>query len=1165
MIRLFLLSLFFIIHFNVSLFCDSSDPVFFYSQKVTIEYGETSVIPFYVKTKVKENKNFSVSINKDFLKVLYTPAILKSYQTGYIRVKALKIGKVNLKIGSSSIIVNIAKSKNVFSFFDGVPQIITPIQNAVVNGKIAIGVKVLNNKLDFDKLSKLLSLTVNDKSIKPEKISPLEEGPTRIVFYTFDMDTLPAGEVNISAKVNDDLSNTITIHRSTLKSKQNKSYECENQIALDQRLEKWGKLEPKLGSNPDASGGKFIVNYATDPVSVHGIDISENGFYQFIVRARGDRAGGAYPTVGIYIDGETEPSDMGRTIASSFHRVILGNPIYLKKGSHQIALRFMNDFWVKEGIDRNLYLDNFEIIKVNDKGMNKSLHLKIAFQNNFHNNVIRSDMRIPSRANWDKKHHKIPPIVSLEVNGVVVSAMQASESVFHLERDQLKMGKNSIKLYASFENANGIVSSTTQDVFCFDVEPKNKTEKLFYEFRVHDKGWKNTLLKHLINKDRYSEEIKFTENAEFELELPEDIEGEFEVMINSRGGNHKEAFTGLLSVKGNLTLKKPAAEKLLTGWWRHLPLGKGDLKKGKKSVKIKLSNEKNKASLKPLFIKGVILKRLRKSPDRSPPSVTIIYPPKGMILSGNNIVVVRVSEDRKFTEANLFINGKNYHQRKFQQNGFGLISFVLPQNALPKGKCDLMIRVNDSAGNIGESRRVVYENKDKSEAMNLYERAVHLSKRLGYGAGLQDVSDIIVKGEDAWLEEQLSLNENDEGVLTSLQLSDAYYNNRFDYNVPALKSIVHLTKTQGPLRARFVMWAENHFSTWINKVQPQIKIREHQAFLKQGIGSFKNLLLTSAFSPAMINYLDQQTSYAGRLNENYARELLELHTLSVNGGYLQEDVTKLAGLLNGWLSATEAGLSGGSIRNESFFYFVPSLNDGEERSILGLNFKVTSVDQKFDHILMMLEMLAAHPATAKFIVKKFVAHYTGESAAKNNKLRSHLENSFLESGGDMKLLLREIIKSKSFWEKTEKVYTPLDYSVALGRNREAPNFWAIHSCARKSGVGLYDRATPDGYPEGNKHYADSNSLLQRWRFCEQIKWNLNVHIPNSLHQKNELEESVWSNRVVQTASMNMLGRSLKGPSLKASRNFLIKTNGQPWEKILKLVTFIGKLPEANLR
>ena len=380
------------------------------------------------------------------------------------------------------------------------------------------------------------------------------------------------------------------------------------------------------------------------------------------------------------------------------------------------------------------------------------------------------------------------------------------------------------------------------------------------------------------------------------------------------------------------------------------------------------------------------------------------------------------------------------------------------------------------------------------------------------------------------------------------------------------RAISHLLVTPNPVRARFVLWAQNHFSTWIRKTEGNRKWDEHVAFCRLGPAPFDQLLLASAQSPAMLKYLDQETSVAGRLNENYAREIMELHTLGVDGGYSQRDVTNLAGLLTGWTASYEGdGRSGGQAAQRFTFRFDPRLSDGRATRVIGMKFPEAAPSQRYDRILVALETLAAHPSTARFVSRKLAEHYVRVPAPQD--LVDDLAAVFLETGGDMSALLAAMAEHPAFWDEasSERIAPPLDYAVRLCRVTAHHQPWKLADYLQRSGHALFDHAAPDGYPQADEAYTDSNALVQRWRFARDLGWQLAGLVPGGWRYSGGLAEDDWAQRVIDVIAVRVTGRVLSEDSNRAALDLLAQSTGNRDERVRLAGTFIAQLPEANLR
>jgi hypothetical protein len=1140
-----------------------------FQEEIELSANESHVIPFKISNKAEADEIFKTT--GEGLDILREAKVLKGYDIGYLRIKTKLPGNAAIKIGKLNLKVIVKNSSKTIGLLQGLPEIQTPSNGSFCFGEITVGALVLNDPI-LNPLTEQSLVLCDQHGNKYASVGKDPESEN-FSFYRFNIncEKLPQGPLQLTVRSTNNngqtnVSKAITIIVLDDKNTNKIFQECENQITPEKRLERWGNKFPKLGSNPDASNGQFILNYAADPVNVHEIEIADTGFYQFFLRARGDKAGGAYPSIGIFVDKRFDFSTAGRLVSSTWHRTTLGIPIYLEKGSRQIALRFLNDFSVKEGIDRNLFLDSFEFTKIESKFTNNLLGLEVALLNNIHGKTVRDELSLQGRSKWNKENSKSPPKINLEVNGRIVSSMFASEPHFALCRDQLKFGENKIQLSAEFPEDTNKVYSVAQTVICDEITPANDLRTFFIEYAVLDPIWNGAFEETLELKNQYSEIALVKDAFKVSLKLPDELEGNFTIGLDCRGDNKNNSFGMSITAEGEIKLTD-ADNKLATGWWRFIELGKIDVKKGNKTIHFKLNrdhlNETQKAQI---WIRGLVLRLEYAKEDNKPPMAAILYPVPNEMINGSFMVIAKSVDDTKLDQTELVFDGLPARQLRNSGIGLGYYYFMVPDYMNTPGKHRIMITSKDRGGNLGESRELTYTAiAPLPGKLSKYERALHLSERLCYGADQDVISDILLKGEKKWLEESLNQKPSDPAISCSQELSNVAFPNYYDYNHAAMSVIYHLAKTGNPLQARFEMWAQNHFSTWLNKVEPQRKRLESDTFLNLGITSFRELLFTSATSPAMLYYLDQQRSFAGQYNENYARELLELHTLSVDGGYNQADVTKLAMLITGWMTNDVADLTGKPQRISSAFHFEKTLNDDKATSLLGLDFLEVNSKEKLDRIKMLFELLSTHPHTAEFITKKLLQHYVGENAPK--QLHQKLQNEFLRTGGDMNALLTIIVNSDEFYDSrnTPKVCTPIDFTVASMRRSEEPDIWQMHECTRNSGIGLFDRATPDGYPEENSHYADANSLLQRWRYCDRIQWHLYRSLPEQLHSPANLEKEEWLRRMIQVASMNIIGEPLGSQSFESVKTFYLGLDGQAYEKALKLTSFVSKLPEANLR
>jgi uncharacterized protein (DUF1800 family) len=304
---------------------------------------------------------------------------------------------------------------------------------------------------------------------------------------------------------------------------------------------------------------------------------------------------------------------------------------------------------------------------------------------------------------------------------------------------------------------------------------------------------------------------------------------------------------------------------------------------------------------------------------------------------------------------------------------------------------------------------------------------------------------------------------------------------------------------------------------------------------------------------------------AHRLNENYAREIMELHTLGVKGGYTQQDVTTLADLLTGWTLADEAPPDGGGNPMESTFRYDPYLNSGNPCQVLGMDFPGVPLDQRFDRVLTALNMLAAHPSCAQFISRKLIEHYVSDPAPPD--LVNDLAQIYLETGGDLRVMLLDLSEKPEFLAAAPKVASPIDFAVRLARLANMANPSAVNDLASHSGMGMFDRATPDGYPEADGYYASSNALLQRWHFAQSVQNNFlnNGLIPTDWKPADKQWNPETIQRLVDLAAVRITGDVLSANSNAAALQLIASAPENTDGRLHLLATFLCQVPETSLR
>jgi uncharacterized protein (DUF1800 family) len=302
----------------------------------------------------------------------------------------------------------------------------------------------------------------------------------------------------------------------------------------------------------------------------------------------------------------------------------------------------------------------------------------------------------------------------------------------------------------------------------------------------------------------------------------------------------------------------------------------------------------------------------------------------------------------------------------------------------------------------------------------------------------------------------------------------------------------------------------NHFNVYIRKNQNEpylIPEYVRQTILPHALGKFEDLLVATAESPAMLVYLDNSQSVGPKsqaaqrapqlarfaqnpqvkaalkdrgLNENYGRELMELHTLGVNGGYTQADVTNVAKVFTGW--SIGQGQYGGGARGGGGFTFNERTHEPGSKVVLGTTIQEGGMNEG----LQVLHMLATSPATAKFISTKLAVRFVSDDPPP--ALVDRMANAFLSSDGDIKVVLRTMFQSPEFWAKSvqrAKVKTPEEFVVSAVRASGATvnNAQGLVQALDKLGMPLYGMPTPNGYSWMSEPWVSTGALVSRMNFA----------------------------------------------------------------------------------
>jgi len=382
--------------------------------------------------------------------------------------------------------------------------------------------------------------------------------------------------------------------------------------------------------------------------------------------------------------------------------------------------------------------------------------------------------------------------------------------------------------------------------------------------------------------------------------------------------------------------------------------------------------------------------------------------------------------------------------------------------------------------------------------------------RLTFGPRAEERRHLLEMGLANWIEEQLAPDSIEDracalrlrnlptlGMSASdlADVSDQIFENMDRARVPSelrQATLIRQVYSRRQLYEVMVEFWNDHFNITTGKGDCFFlkTVDEREVVRKHALGSFRDLLWASAHSPAMLVYLDNQANRKEAPNENYARELMELHTLGVDGGYAQKDVMELARCLTGW-TVKEHFWRGD-------FTFDKDAHDTGRKSVLGL--EIGNEGQA--EAERVLDLLAVHPSTARFIATKLARRFLSDSPPEEIVARAAA--AFTQTKGDIRSVLRVILLDgltdpKGLGEGTPnnslgrerplgsqvqpKYKRPVNFIVSALRmlDAETDGGEGLQDYLLRMGQTYFGWPTPDGYPERGEPW--QGNLMPRWQFA----------------------------------------------------------------------------------
>ena len=371
---------------------------------------------------------------------------------------------------------------------------------------------------------------------------------------------------------------------------------------------------------------------------------------------------------------------------------------------------------------------------------------------------------------------------------------------------------------------------------------------------------------------------------------------------------------------------------------------------------------------------------------------------------------------------------------------------------------------------------------------------VHALRRMSFGATPAMFEKARRIGLEAFIEEQLAPESIPDAAtekmmeqFTTLEMTAG---ERFKLDKRGLPvqeliaaTILRQWHSERQLFETMVDFWSDHFNIFIGKnacralkTDDDLKVIRPNALAK-----FRDLLHASAHSPAMLVYLDQAESRGEAPNENYGRELMELHTIGVESGYSHHDVEEVSRAFTGWT------IYGARQRGKEFgtFYFNPEFHNSGEKHVLGMMIPSGGEDEG----MMILDLLASHPSAAQFISRKLARRFISDSPTQGTV--DSLAQVFTQTDGDIRALLRAIFASDEFKASAgQKFKRPLDFFVSVLRVTDATivkrGTRGLQEHLRLLGQVPFTWSPPNGFPDAQGYWATTSGLLDRWNFANLL-------------------------------------------------------------------------------
>ena len=422
-----------------------------------------------------------------------------------------------------------------------------------------------------------------------------------------------------------------------------------------------------------------------------------------------------------------------------------------------------------------------------------------------------------------------------------------------------------------------------------------------------------------------------------------------------------------------------------------------------------------------------------------------------------------------------------------------------------------------------------------------------LLNRATFGPREEELARARTLGYDAWLEEQLAYEAIDDSAvesaiaanlptvaMTNGQILDQVrISGRQNQALDELRGAILLRQIFSPrqLYEQMVEFWGNHFAMFhVDGVLRYFKtVDDREVVRRHALGRFGDLVRASAKSPAMLYSLDNYTNVVGGPNENYARELMELHTLGIGGGYTEEDVKEVARCFTGW-SITAIGRGTSDV---TFTFNIPQ-HDFGPKVVLGNSIPPGQGERDGE---LVIDLLLAHPSTARYIATKLVRHFVSDVPPAS--LVDAVAATYTQTSGDIRSMMRTLLRSNEFKASADaKFKRPAEYVVSVLRVA-APQLTGNYVrivAEQLFALGQLPHMwpTPDGYPDTAGHWTSTSAMLNRWNYGFAVAENtyqgtIRIDVPALIGTARSPEQ------LVDRLAQRLLRRTL----LDADRNALV--------------------------